>query len=384
MKNAFILFLILFTCSLNAQQIIELNNPSFEDLPRASKTPISWIDCHQFLESPTDIQPGFFEVEMEAQEGETYLGMVVKNNNTWESIAQELNSPLLKSQPYVFNIYLARSPSFLAQDRKDDVEGGSISNVRLIRDEDNPYEMINYTEPTILRVWGGNDFNDKRQLLTQTAPIYNNSWEKYTLEFVPEEYWKYIMLEVYYSEDREGEYCGNLMVDNCSEVRPIDLLEYNQIHDLSPTILNKESVNQFSAKDIKNTIQYIIRNKSSNIPDSQLQQLSFLKKLDDMTFFNQFTFNEIRYAGELEELEIYVNYLEEIGLEEELDIIKKMLQLFQFKKEQKITKEDKRFIKEYRSFLIEDFFKETVDHYFENYIQSRKEEIVKEILLCLE
>jgi len=384
MKNILIAFLIGFSCVLNAQTIIELNNPSFEDLPSPSKSPNYWVDCNEFGESPIDIQPGFFEVELKAYEGKTYLGMLARNNNTWESVAQELKSPLLKSQPYIFDIQLARSPSYLSYDRKNELiprqERVAYSNI----DGEQAIEMINYTEPTILRIWGGNDFRDKRQLLTQTAPVYNNSWEQYTLEFIPVESWKYIMLEVYFTEGREGEYCGHLLLDNCSKIRPIDLLIYNQKNELSPTSLDSKSIHYFSSTDIKNTLQYIIRKKSSIIADNQITHLTFLKKMDDLTFLNNLTFNEIRYIKQLEILDTYVQYLDEIGLEEELDILKKMLQIIQVKKEQKISKEDKKFIKENRSTLIKDFFKGTIDNYIENYIELRKEEIIEEIILCME
>ena len=74
---------------------IRLVNPSFEDVPKQSSPPLGWADCGFTGESAPDVHPSnFWEVSKPAQNGKTYVGLVVRNNDTWERISQMLESPL--------------------------------------------------------------------------------------------------------------------------------------------------------------------------------------------------------------------------------------------------------------------------------------------------
>lgn len=76
---------------------IQLTNPSFEDVPRHSRVPRGWYDCGFPGESAPDTQPDpTFQVNKAAADGETYLGLVVRDNDTWESISQKLTRPVEK------------------------------------------------------------------------------------------------------------------------------------------------------------------------------------------------------------------------------------------------------------------------------------------------
>ena len=84
------------------EEPIKLTNPSFEDLPHHSKPPRGWIDCGFDGETPVDVQPnGTFSVTKPAAEGNTYIGMVVRDNDTWEAVSQRLSRPLQAGQCYV-------------------------------------------------------------------------------------------------------------------------------------------------------------------------------------------------------------------------------------------------------------------------------------------
>ncbi|MEM0932319.1 MAG: hypothetical protein AAGJ12_07625, partial [Bacteroidota bacterium] len=95
---------------------VMINNPSFEDLPRNGSPPRGWYDCGFAAESPVDIHPigygGDFGVKTKAYEGLTYMGMIVRDNDTWESVGQRLNKPLQKGMKYTLNVALARSPLY--------------------------------------------------------------------------------------------------------------------------------------------------------------------------------------------------------------------------------------------------------------------------------
>ena len=74
-------------------QIVMVSNPSFEGEP-AEGTQFqqfnlnNWIDCSISGQTSPDIHPGqgdgFFGVTTLPFDGETYLGLVVRDNNTWE------------------------------------------------------------------------------------------------------------------------------------------------------------------------------------------------------------------------------------------------------------------------------------------------------------
>ena len=109
MKGLYLLFLfcLSFVFHSKSQDTIRLDNFSFEDFPRHSYTPRGWYDCGFPDESPPDIHPqmdgGEFKVNAEPADGRTYIGMVVRDNVTWEAIGQRLNTPLKENQCYDFS-----------------------------------------------------------------------------------------------------------------------------------------------------------------------------------------------------------------------------------------------------------------------------------------
>ena len=103
-----------FLVSLQAQQTIRLQNPSFEwDEREAGLTPGGWMNMGAENETPSDIQPGWFGVKLEAQDGDKFVGMVVRDNNTWEGIGQKLNgwlNPKIENLCSRQSFYSSRAP----------------------------------------------------------------------------------------------------------------------------------------------------------------------------------------------------------------------------------------------------------------------------------
>ena len=96
------------------QKKITLTNASFEADRNHSSTPRGWTNCGHSDESPPDTQPGWFEVTKKGNHGSTYLGLVTRDNDTYESVAQSLSSPLTMGQCYEFSIYLARAERYIS------------------------------------------------------------------------------------------------------------------------------------------------------------------------------------------------------------------------------------------------------------------------------
>ena len=73
MFNYLCLFFVPFVLmGQESPEVIQLINPSFEDMPRHSKAPRAWSDCGFKGESAPDIQPsGIFSVTKPAYNGNT-------------------------------------------------------------------------------------------------------------------------------------------------------------------------------------------------------------------------------------------------------------------------------------------------------------------------
>lgn len=196
-----IAFLILFFNMKGwGQDTIYIQNQSFEDEPGAAQIPSGWNDCGAPNETPPDIQPGSFNVDKPAQDGNTYLGLVVRDNNTWEAVGQQLSSPLKKATSYYFSLYLCRTELLLSTSK---VSG----------------QEVNYATPVKLRIWGGDAQCGKKELLAETAMVVNKEWQLYDFEFTPMlADWNFITFEAYYKTPVLFAYNGNILLDNCSAI----------------------------------------------------------------------------------------------------------------------------------------------------------------------
>lgn len=204
MRSNLILLLSLVSFCSFAQDEIFLENPSFEDFPRLSKTPEHWYDCGFQGTSPVDIHPVddcYFGVETCPINGQTYLGMVTRDDETWEAIGQRLSKPLNKGKTYSFNISLARSDTYL-----------SASALNPLSDT----TRIHYTIPIILKIWGGNSFCAKAELLAKSPLITDTNWLDFNFIIKPKTTIKYILFEVFYQTPTLFPYCGNILLDNAS------------------------------------------------------------------------------------------------------------------------------------------------------------------------
>ncbi len=203
-----------FTLLVNAQEVIHLDNPSFEDMPRAG-TPYTppikgWHDCGLAKfpgETPPDIHPvsnNAWEVSKAAFDGQTYLGMVVRYNDTYESLSQALSSPIEGGICYNFSAYLARSELYKS--------GTSRSRT----------ELENFVKPAVLQIWGGDSFCDKAELLGESPAVSNTDWMLYKFLFHPIKSHTYITIEAFYKTPILEAYNGHVLVDGLSDIVPVD------------------------------------------------------------------------------------------------------------------------------------------------------------------
>jgi outer membrane protein OmpA-like peptidoglycan-associated protein len=236
-RSLYVLFFLLALPTFSFSQkgeVIQLNNASFEDVPHIGSmdfeiTPYGrvvekptlikgWEDCGFPRETPPDIHKsggleGAFEVRKESLDGKTFLGMVVRDNDTWESVSQELTTSFEAGACYSFSIFIGRSTRYMSRSR--------VTN-----------QSANYTTPIVLRVWGGFDFCDKKQLLGETPAVDHFDWKKYDLRLEPDKNFTHIIFEAFYKTPTLFPYNGHILIDNASAIQPIpcneDVVAYNE------------------------------------------------------------------------------------------------------------------------------------------------------------
>jgi outer membrane protein OmpA-like peptidoglycan-associated protein len=198
----FTYFFVLQASAQHKEVTIKLQNPSFEGVPKSGELPPGWINCGANSESPPDTQPnGGFGVFKPAQDGSAYLGMVVRDNDTKESVGQRLSSPLKLDYCYSFSLWLCRSEIYRS---KSPATGNE----------------ANYVTPIKLRVYGGNYYCERAELLAETAEITTFSWLQYKFEFKAKKEYNYIMFEAHHKTPSLMSYNGNLLLDNASNLVP--------------------------------------------------------------------------------------------------------------------------------------------------------------------
>lgn len=206
-----IIYSIIILCAITSmsfgQEVVFLKNPSFEDIPGYGAAPPGWEDCGFINESPPDVHPmpdgGAFGVTKTAIDGNTYLGLVVRDNQTWEATGQYLHQPLDPEQCYSFKLALCQSDVF-----------NSISKITM--------RPANYvTHPIMVRIWGGQEQNHPLELLSKSPPIKHFNWIEYEFLMKPKAAYRYLTIEAYYIDELTVPYNGNVLIDKASPLVPV-------------------------------------------------------------------------------------------------------------------------------------------------------------------
>lgn len=179
-----ILTLIFITSQLNAQ--VKLNNPGFEDEPSDARTPMGWFNCERG--TTPDILPGVYGIYQEADEGDTYVGIITRADGSFESIGQRLSAKLTKEKCYYFQLSLAQAEQY-----------------------------VGYEEPLKLRIWLGSKKCAKDQMIFESPFIDELDWKNFTVKFIPEKTAKYIIIEAYHPGSGKK---GHILLDNMTYILP--------------------------------------------------------------------------------------------------------------------------------------------------------------------
>lgn len=201
----------LFTCclagTLTAQSgLIQLGNPSFEDVPGPGRPPLGWYFCGPLNETPPDVQPvPTMNVHLPARHGKTYAGLVTRDNATQEALGQALSSPILAGHCYLLRINAARSATFSSYSRLTELPA-------------------DFSQPVRLQLWGGKGHCQMQELLAETLPVQDTVWKVYELNFSPQEGYDQLFIKVAYA--KEGEvYNGHVLIDHLSPIVEMKCIE---------------------------------------------------------------------------------------------------------------------------------------------------------------
>ena len=178
-------FAVLLFTEVSSSQIT-LVNASFEDTPSDAQVPKGWLPCADG--TTPDILPGFWGEYGDANHGNTYMGLITRENSTFESIGQRLSEKLNKDQCYKFKIDMAHGQVYSG-----------------------------YDNPIRLRVWLGNKLGEKGQAIFVSDFIDDEEWETVQISFTPEKDYQYFMLEAFYIDDKFT-HKGNILLDNMTPI----------------------------------------------------------------------------------------------------------------------------------------------------------------------
>ncbi len=163
---------------------IYLDNASFEGNPQDATVPVGWFPCE--LGTTPDVMPGPWGVYQEASEGDTYMGLITREDGTWESVGQRLKSPIKAKDCYYFTLDLSHADTYAS-----------------------------YNETIKVRIWGSASKCGKDQLLFESKLITHTDWQTYKVQFTAKKDINYILIEAFYKEESFSRR-GNVLIDNIS------------------------------------------------------------------------------------------------------------------------------------------------------------------------
>ncbi len=176
------IFSLIFIYSADAQ--VFLQNPSFEDQPADATTPQGWIPCAPY--TTPDIFPGYWGVYNEPTEGDTFVGLITREDGSYESISARLTEDLEAGLCYNFSIDLAHSKTYAG-----------------------------YNGAIKLKIYIGDEKCSTSQLIHETELIEHPEWRNYPIQFYAKDQARYIHIEASYIKRRQK---GNVLIDNMSPI----------------------------------------------------------------------------------------------------------------------------------------------------------------------
>lgn len=164
-----------------------LSNPSFEGIPADATMPTGWFSMSEG--TTPDILPGFWGVYKDAEDGETFIGLIVRPDGSYESIGQRLAHELEEGACYQMGLYLSHSDNYAG-----------------------------YVSPLQIRIWISDKNKKRQQLIYESDTIESEEWEYHGFDFKPEKGAQYFIIEAY-NPTKKKSYKGNILIDGITQPR---------------------------------------------------------------------------------------------------------------------------------------------------------------------
>lgn len=178
--------IIIISLQIVGHSQITMINPGLEDTPSDATVPQGWTAC-EWMTTP-DILPGYWGVYTEAYEGDTYAGIITRENNTFESFGQRLSQPLMIDTCYHMSLQLAHSTIYAG-----------------------------YGQPIQLKISISDEICGSTEVIFTSPIISHEKWKEYKFTFTPSRKAQYILLEAYNSEKSRA-LKGNILIDAVSSI----------------------------------------------------------------------------------------------------------------------------------------------------------------------
>ena len=78
--------------------------------------------------------------------------------------------------------------------------------------------VVEYSDPIVLRIFGGNSFCEFNELLFESEVIDSDEWSEYFIEFNAEQNHSHITLEAFYKTPILFSYNGHILLDALSPI----------------------------------------------------------------------------------------------------------------------------------------------------------------------
>ena len=78
--------------------------------------------------------------------------------------------------------------------------------------------LVDYSEPIVLRIFGGNSYCEFNELLYESEVVDSYEWSEYLIEFSAEQSHSFITLEAFYKTPILESYNGHILLDALSPI----------------------------------------------------------------------------------------------------------------------------------------------------------------------
>lgn len=198
-----------------AQTELPIRNGSFElGDPAYGTVPSQWMDCGFANETPVDLHSqdtDFFRVESVADDGYQFIGLVARDNYSWEGIGQQLEVPLMGGLWHSLSFSAKQSKYYISLSRQYSRE-------------------TNYDGDLVLFLWGSDTACVQQELLGVSPVLDYDDWTDVQLSFVPTASYTHLWFEICYQDPNGNPYNGHVLLDDFSPITVwTDTVQYKAV-----------------------------------------------------------------------------------------------------------------------------------------------------------